>query len=124
YEKWVLLNIANEVGNKEGDSIFVTSYKNAITELRNVGYKVPLIIDAPDWGKDEKLIERNWKELFNHDPLKNTMFSVHTYWVKDSEQRLSNFLKVVVKENIPFIFGEGPQPHGYDCTTPFPYIDC
>ncbi len=26
---------------------------------------MPLIIDAPDWGKDEKIIGRNWKELLN-----------------------------------------------------------
>ena len=124
HKKWVLLNIANEVGNKEGDSVFVVNYKNAITELRNVGYKMPLIIDAPDWGKDEKVIGRNWKELLNHDPLKNIMFSVHTYWVKDSQQRMDTFLNQVVSENIPFLFGEGPEPNGYDCNTDFPYLNC
>lgn len=124
YKKWVLLNIANEAGNKEGDAIFVSNYKNAIIELRNVGYEMPFIIDAPDWGKDEKVIGRNWKELLNHDPLKNIIFSVHTYWVKNAQERLDVFLTQVVEEEIPFIFGEGPQPNGWDCTTPFPYLEC
>lgn len=123
HKKWVLLNIANEVGNKEGDSVFVANYKNAITELRETGYKMPLIIDAPDWGKDEKVIGRNWKELFNHDPLKNVLFSVHTYWVKDSQQRLDAFLTQVVDKKIPFLFGD-PEPNGYDCETAFPYLNC
>lgn len=124
HKKWVLLNIANEVGKHEGDSVFVANYKNAITELRNTGYEMPLIIDAPDWGKDEKVIGRNWKELLNHDPLKNVIFSVHTYWIKNAQERMDTFLTQVVDEEIPFIFGEGPQPNGYDCDTAFPYLDC
>ncbi|NJB72102.1 mannan endo-1,4-beta-mannosidase [Saonia flava] len=123
YKKWVLLNIANEVGPNGGDEIFLRNYKDAITKLRDKGYKVPLIIDSSDWGKDEGIIARNWKELLNYDPLKNTMFSVHTYWVDNSKIRMDNFLNLVVSDGIPFLFGEGPQPNGYDCNTTFPYID-
>jgi len=124
HKKWMLLNIANEVGTSETtDAYFVSTYKNAITQLREKGYEVPLIIDSSDWGKDEGMIERNWEELFNHDPLKNVMFSVHTYWINNQQQRLDNFIESVVSEDIPFLFGEGPQPNGYDCTTAFPYVN-
>jgi mannan endo-1,4-beta-mannosidase len=93
YEKWAIVNIANEVGPfNTPDSVFVKNYKNAITKLRKAGYRVPFIIDASDWGKDEKIISRNWRELFNHDTLHNTMFSVHTYWVDPrSEERMNRF---------------------------------
>lgn len=123
YKKWVLLNIANEVGGNGSDQIFLNNYTDAITKLRAKGYKMPLIIDSSDWGKDEGIIDRNWNQLFNHDPLKNTMFSVHTYWVQNSQSRLNSFLNKVVSDEIPFIFGEGPQPNGYDCNTVFPYVD-
>jgi mannan endo-1,4-beta-mannosidase len=126
YEKWALVNIANEVGQgNTSDSLFVNNYKNAITKLRNSGYLVPLMIDASDWGKDEKIISRSWRELLKHDPLNNIMFSVHTYWADPkSEERLNNFLSEVVRDSIPFLFGEGPQQYGWDCKTSFPYLHC
>lgn len=126
HQKWLLLNIANEVGGGDTkDSMFVSQYQGAITKLRNIGYKVPLIIDASDWGKDELMIQRTWKTLMSHDPLKNVMFSVHTYWVDaKAEARLDTFLQKVVSDTIPLLFGEGPQPFGWDCKTPFPYLYC
>lgn len=125
HKKWVLLNIANEVGGSiNDDTAFVSNYKDAITRLRNKGYNLPLIIDPPGWGQDEGVITRNWEELYNHDPLNNVMFSVHTYWVDNQQQRLENLLNLVVSEEIPFLFGEGPQLYGYDCATEFPYINC
>jgi mannan endo-1,4-beta-mannosidase len=126
YEKWIIVNIANEVGTgTSSDSIFVQNYKNAITKLRKAGYAVPLMIDASDWGKDEKIILRNWRQLLQYDPLKNILFSVHTYWVDPkSEERLNDLLSQVVRDSIPFLFGEGPQPYGWDCKTSFPYLAC
>jgi mannan endo-1,4-beta-mannosidase len=126
YEKWVLVNIANEVGTgNTPDSVFVKNYKNAIRRLRESGYRMPLIIDGSDWGKDEKIILRNWRTLLQHDPLKNLMFSVHTYWTdKKSEERIDKLLSRVVQDTIPFLFGEGPEPYGWDCQTVFPYIHC
>ena len=125
YKKWVLLNIANEVGGTSSDdTAFRNNYKDAITKLRDKGYRLPLIIDAPNWGQDEGVIARNWEEVLNHDPIKNVMFSVHTYWVNDRQERLDDFLNLVVSENMPFLFGEGPQPNGWDCNTVFPYENC
>jgi mannan endo-1,4-beta-mannosidase len=126
YERWALVNIANEVGQENtSDSLFVTTYKSAITKLRNAGYQMPLIIDASQWGQDEKIILRNWRELLKHDKLNNIMFSVHTYWTDpQAEERLDNLVSKVVRNSIPLLFGEGPQPYGWDCTTSFPYLHC
>lgn len=122
HKKWVLLNIANEAGNGSvTDDQFKTKYKDAITQLRNAGYTIPLIIDAANWGQNETQIINTWSEIFTHDPLKRVMFSVHTYWTSNQTARLDNLCTQVTTQNIPFVIGEGPQPNGSNCTTAFPY---
>ena len=125
HEKWLIVNIANEVGGTvTPDSLFVNTYRKAIIDLRKAGYRMPLMIDASDWGKDEKIIIRNWKKLQNCDSLKNVMFSVHTYWAeKNMEERIDNLIETVVKDTIPFLFAEGPEPYGWDCKTVFPFVE-
>lgn len=125
YNKWALLNIGNEIGPKTSNADFLNYYLDAIKQLRGVGYKMPLIIDASDWGKDEENITSNWKQLVDSDPLKNTMFSVHLYWKENTtaelQKRLDNLLSKVVKENIPLFFGEGPQLKGGCDRIDWPY---
>lgn len=125
HKKWVLLNIGNEIGPKTSNADFLNYYLDAIKQLRNVGYKMPLIIDAADWGKDEENITSNWKALLSSDPEKNLLFSVHLYWKENTteelKQRLDNLLSRVVKEEIPLFFGEGPQLKGGCDRIDWPY---
>lgn len=125
HKKWVLLNISNECGGGTDNNTFLNYYKNAITQLRDAGYTVPLIIDAATWGQDENNITGTWSALVNHDPLHNLLFSVHLYWKNSTEnelkQRLDNLIGKVTNENIPFLFGEGPQLKGGCSTIDFPY---
>ncbi len=126
HKKWLILNIANEAGAfNEPDWKFNSVYQNAITRIRNKGVKVPLVIDASDYGKDYQQIFRTWRGLRDHDPETNVMFSVHTYWVGSWQSRLDIYDEIVNRvqaDNIPLHFGEGPQPTGYDCTnSPYQY---
>lgn len=122
HKKWFVLNIANEAGDgKTTDEAFVATYRDAIGRIRGAGITVPLVIDASDWGKNEKMMLRVWRTLQEADPLRRSMFSVHTYWVEDQHQRLHALLDAVVAEEIPFHFGEGPQQVGYDCESEFPW---
>lgn len=125
YQKWVILNIANECGGVTSNTDFLNYYKNAITELRNAGYKVPLCIDAATWGQDENNIIGTWQALVNHDPEKNLMFSVHLYWKENTESaiktRLDNLINKVVADGIPLHFGEGPQLKGGCDRIDWPY---
>ncbi len=93
--------------------------------MRQVGYEVPLMIDAADWGKDEDNIISNWKQLINCDPMKNLIFSVHLYWKENTENeikdRLDKLISKVVSEQIPLIFGEGPQLKGGCDRIDWPY---
>ena len=126
YKKWVLLNIANEAGDASvSNDQFQAAYIDAVAQLRGVGYTMPLIIDASDWGKNENAITSTWNAIFQSDPRRSCIFSLHPYWVDPvatQQTRFTNFFNAVVSNNIPVIFGEGPEPYGYNCSSPIPYV--
>jgi len=122
HKRWLVLNIANEAGtNETSQARFVQIYLDAIARLRGVGISVPLMIDAKDWGKDELSILESWRTFLAADPLKNVLFSVHTYWIGNQQQRLDSLVTTIVEDQVPLIFGEGPQQLGWDCQTQFPW---
>jgi len=122
HKKWVLLNIANEVGGKTPADTFRLKYIDAVQQLRKAGYDVPLLIDAANWGQDETNILAAWQDIMKADPKKRCMFSVHTYWDQDAPARLDNLINRVVTDEIPLLFGEAPQPKvGPNCAVDFPY---
>ena len=126
YKKWVLLNIANEAGDASvSNDQFRAAYIDAVAQLRGVGYTMPLIIDASDWGKNENSITATWSAISQSDPQRNCIFSLHPYWVNDintQQTRFTNFFNAVVANNIPVILGEGPEPYGWNCSSPIPYV--
>lgn len=110
YEHALLVNIANEAGDYTVTAVdFVTKYKEAITKFRNAGIRAPLIIDAPDCGKNLELIVPVVASLIQHDPLHNLMFSAHTYWSKTAGATPA-FIKAqldnAAANNVPLILGE------------------
>ena len=111
-KKWTLLNVGNEVGDGSVTStMFLTGYKKAIDSLRGWGYTVPIVIDAPTWGQNVDVLFDTWEELLNYDPLKNIVFSAHSYWSTSTNyQRIAN---ESVNKNMPVIIGEGPSPTAY-----------
>ncbi|MFN8357819.1 MAG: fibronectin type III domain-containing protein [Spirosomataceae bacterium] len=125
HKKWVLLNIANEAGDASvTNDQFRTAYIDAITQLRGVGYTMPLIIDATDWGKNENAITTQWAAISQIDPQHNVIYSLHPYWVDAPTDMLNRFtalFNAVVSNNIPFIIGEGPEQNGWNCTSQVPY---
>ncbi|MCU0449568.1 MAG: cellulase family glycosylhydrolase [Bernardetiaceae bacterium] len=122
FRKWTLLNIANEAGDGNvSDQTFKDKYKNAISQLRGAGYTVPLVVDATGYGQNFEQIKRTWSEIFNSDPQRKTLFSVHTYWTTGGNTLINNLANDVKNLNIPFFIGEGPQKVGWDCNTPIDY---
>lgn len=119
YEKWVLLNIANEAGDiNVTQEEFLEGYTSAITQLRDAGIRVPLVIDGTDWGKEYVYLLDSWETLQNHDPENGIIVSAHTYWIGTEEEQKADYQYIfdtVTDRNIPFIIGEGPTPSGYDC---------
>lgn len=126
HKEWLILNIANEAGgNGELDEKFISVYEDAITRIRNTGVKIPLVIDATAFGQDYLQIFRTWRGLRDHDPENNLLFSLHTYWAGSLQNRLDIYDRIVDQveaDNIPLIFGEGPQATAFDCTdSPYQY---
>jgi mannan endo-1,4-beta-mannosidase len=126
--QWTILNIANEAGDyKISDENFLTTYKKAISSLREWGYTVPIMIDASNWGQNVDQLLRVAPRLLAHDPLKNIIFSTHSYW--PTEQYIVNHYKVAQKANasgIAMIVGEGPSVTRMgqcDNPVPLPYLE-
>lgn len=107
-KQWTLLNIGNEVGDHSVTATqFEAEYKRAIDSIRGWGYTIPIVIDAPGWGQKVDILFSTWQAILNHDPLKNVIFSGHSYW-----SSTSNYNAVAdksVHENMPIIIGEGPS---------------
>jgi mannan endo-1,4-beta-mannosidase len=124
HKKWFILNIANEAGDGSvTDDQYKAKYKDAISQLRNAGIEVPLLIDAAEYGNNIEQVIRCWSEIFNSDPIKSVMFSGHTYWNSNHQSRLDNAINSIVSANIPVMFGESPTPTAFDCTTsPYAYF--
>jgi mannan endo-1,4-beta-mannosidase len=111
-KQWTLVNIGNEVGDGTvTDAQFKAGYMGAIDSLRNWGYTVPLVIDASTWGQNVDIVFDNWKEIEEHDPLKNILFSVHSYW--SSTGNYDRVADESVNNGMPVIIGEGPSPTAY-----------
>jgi Cellulase (glycosyl hydrolase family 5) len=77
YFKHLVLNIANEWG--PGGQPWATAYITAVRNLRNAGYTCPLMIDAPGYGQDSGTLLSYAAQVFNADPQKNIIFSLHAY---------------------------------------------
>lgn len=86
-EAYVILNIANEwTGGWDSDS-WGSAYVSVIPKIREAGIKNTIMVDAAGWGQYGKSIKEKGMDVFNSDPLGNTMFSVHMYGTagKDSK---------------------------------------
>ncbi|WP_160144154.1 glycoside hydrolase family 5 protein [Chryseolinea soli] len=130
YEHAMLVNIANEAGDYSVTATqFETAYKSAITQLRTAGINTPLIIDAPDCGKNLELVVPIAANLVNHDPLHNILISAHPYWSKKdgaTPQFIAGQLNAAATAQVPLILGEvcafggypgDNVPETYGCTT-------
>ncbi len=121
FERRVLVNLAGEWG--PGDSpVWRDAYIQAIADLRAAGYLGTLIIDAGGCGQDPANIVRYGQEVFDSDPQRNIMFSVHIYglWASGGEPwqtDLAAGLDSLARTGLPILIGElgpgrniGPSP--------------
>jgi mannan endo-1,4-beta-mannosidase len=106
----LLVNIGNEVGDDQVKSgKFIDGYRSAVQQLRCAGIRTPLVIDAPDFGKDLDVLNASASTLLDADPDHNLIFSVHLYWgIADGAdaQFISDKLDEAASLNYPLIVGE------------------
>lgn len=117
-EAYAILNIANEWLGNSDTTVWKQAYCKAIKRLREAGIKNTIMVDAGGWGQHGACIAEAGKEVFNSDPLKNTMFSVHMYTVAGaSERSVKNIIDNALAQGICLCIGEFGWKHTSRRTT-------
>ena len=110
YEDTIVLNIANEAGDANvSETDFVSGYQQAILKLRKAGLHMPLVIDAPNYGRDETYLLKYAKSLIYTDPDRNLLFSWHPWDIfigPEQQTRFKTTIDTAISNNIPLILGE------------------
>src|SRR5262249_55280295 len=122
HEAYLLVNIGNEVGNDTVTSAtFLAGYSDAVGQMRAAGIHTPLVIDAPDWGKNLAVLNDTAPSLLTSDPDGNLILSVHLYW-SISCGADGSFIRTSLQEaahlGYPLIVGEFSRYGGYPCSDP------
>ena len=116
-EDYVIINIANEpFGNQTKNDLkedWINEHQKAIQKLRAGGLKHTLMIDAPNWGQDwQNIMLENADKVYQADPYKNIIFSVHMYEVYGNQLTVENYFNQFPND-YPLVVGEfGPEHYG------------
>ena len=111
-ENYCILNIANEWCGSWKSKIWRDGYTKVIPMIRNAGIKNTIMVDAAGWGQFGYSIRKYGEDVFNSDPLKNTMFSVHMYGMSGRFNWLIRFnLEGATKQNLCVCVGEFGWKH-------------
>jgi mannan endo-1,4-beta-mannosidase len=109
HQQYLIVNPANELGvyrwaNNSAEALetYKTSYKNAITRIRQ-HLQVPIMIDAPDCGTSIEVFAKIAQELLDSDPDRNLLFSGHAYWAGYDGM---SHINAAIEANLPLVFGE------------------
>lgn len=107
YDKYLLLNIANEWGSHEVTAEYwKKAYEKCISLFRNEGIESLIVIDAPGWGQNSDPILLYGQQLIDYDPLHNLLFSVHMYGSWNDESKIKADLQKSSELSLPLIIGE------------------
>ncbi|MDT0345887.1 cellulase family glycosylhydrolase [Streptomyces litchfieldiae] len=111
-EDYVILNIGNEPYGNNNAAGWTSATTGAIQKLRNAGFDHTIMVDAPNWGQDwSGTMRSNARSVFNADPDRNTMFSVHMYGVYDTAAEVRDYLTAFVNAGLPILVGEFGHNH-------------
>lgn len=107
YEKYLLINIANEWGDHSVTSEhWLKCYSAAIDVLRTAGYKTTIVVDGPGWGQNIVPILEAGNDLVKNDKLHNVLFSIHMYGSWNDPEKIKNDLSKAKSLKLPLIVGE------------------
>jgi mannan endo-1,4-beta-mannosidase len=112
-EDFVLVNIGNEpFAGRATPAMYVEAHRTAIAALRAIGYRHTIVIDGADYGQDHtRTMLTNARDLFDSDPLKNVLFSVHMYQVYRDGEAVRAYFDGFRDAGLPFIVGEFGMDH-------------
>jgi mannan endo-1,4-beta-mannosidase len=115
-ENFAIINIANEPFGNNTTANYVADTIAAIQALRAAGITHTLMIDAANWGQDwSNTMRTNAMQLWNADPLRNLVFSVHMYEVYGQASTITSYMQAFDDMGLPLVIGEfGLQHNGQD----------
>jgi hypothetical protein len=107
-ERWMIINIANEWGPIS--TTWRDSYITAISRMRTAGYKHTLLIDSGNFGQDTTDIINYGQAVFDSDPQKNVIFSIHLYGNLTPAGAINgnNYVTNITKANPAVVTFSGP----------------
>lgn len=116
-EAYVMINIANEPFGNTESSQWSPFHQDAVQTLRAAGLKHLLVVDGPNWGQDWEETMRNNKDnaasnIFDADPDRNVLFSVHMYDVYGSASTVTSYIDTFLGHGLPLVVGEFAADHG------------
>ncbi len=112
-EAYVILNIANEwYGQWNNLEVWRDAYIAALPKLREAGIKNTIMVDSAGWGQCADSVLNFANEIFESDPDKNTMFSVHMYGAAGkNESTISKAINGAIKKGFCLVVGEFGYNH-------------
>ena len=135
HQEYLILNIGNEPGDKaQSADEFFNAYNIIVTKLRASGVRVPIMIDADEWGQNEKNLLNVGPKLLQADSEHNLIFSIHMWWPTERhnpvatgyetvKDRIKGTLEESLKRKIPLIIGEfAPVAAGGVREIPYKFI--
>ncbi len=109
---YVILNIANEWVGTWDSSTWAQGNQQAIKVVRDAGIKNMIMIDAAGWGQYANAVKEQGKNVFNSDPDKNTVFSIHFYGTAGKDANtIKNNIDGALSAGAPVLAGEFGYNH-------------
>ena len=111
-ENYCILNIANEWCGSRSAGNWRDGYVKVIPMLREAGISNVIMVDAPGWGQYGKAVGKDGVDIFEADPERNTMFSVHMYGFSGGSKRaIRRNLTAATDRNLCVCVGEFGYKH-------------
>ena len=111
-EKYIILDVANEPDVFDNARQWPTETAATIRRLRAAGFRHTLMVTAPDWGQDWSHTMRDHAAaIFNQDPDRNLIFSIHMYGAFTTAPRVRDYLGWYMKATLPIVIGEFSHLH-------------
>jgi mannan endo-1,4-beta-mannosidase len=111
-EEYIILDIANEPYVFDNAGRWPSDLAAAIGRLRAAGFRHTLMVGGPDWGQDWSFTMRdNAAAIFNQDPERNLIFSIHMYGAFTTAAKVRDYLDWYVHAGLPIVIGEFSHLH-------------
>ncbi|KOV90057.1 cellulase family glycosylhydrolase [Nocardia sp. NRRL S-836] len=113
-EDYVVINLGNEPfgNNAQVSATWASATSSAVSRLRGAGLRHLVMADAPMWGQDwQNIMRDNAAAVFNADPLRNTVFSIHMYGVYDTAAEVNAYFDAFRTAGLPLVVGEFGHKH-------------